>query len=302
MTPRTSVIIPVYNTQAYLHEALESVAAQTRPVREVIIIDDGSRVPVTLTRSYKDLEIRIYRTVNRGLPSARNLAAELCRGEFFALLDSDDVWHSEKIAIQEDALDKYPHAPLCFTQITYVPPQQPAYHYPAGTREELLRQMWHRNYIYPSTVMIRRQAWFRVRGEERHLWGADDWELWWRLAALGPFVYIPQRLTYYRRHPDQMTKNISKMCLDICRAKLLVAKRARLLLERVGLSARSIASSMRQFENGFYDYITYHEPTSRALPHLLKAVIRNPSEFRNWLLLLRCLIPDKLVRLIKSAA
>ncbi len=299
MTPRTSVIIPVYNTQAYLHEALESVAAQTRPVKEVIIIDDGSRVPVRLTTSYKNLAIRIYRTVNRGLPSARNLAVELSRGEFIALLDSDDVWHSEKVAIQEDALDTYPHAPLCFTYITYIPAQQPHYQYPVGTRKELLRQMWQRNYIFPSTVMIRRQAWFRVRGEESRLWGADDWELWWRLATLGPFVSIPLRLTYYRRHPDQMTKNISHMCLDISRAKPLVAKRARLLLERVGLSAQSIASSMREFENGFYDYITYHEPTSRALPHLLKAAIRHPSEFRIWRLLLRCLIPNQLVRTIK---
>jgi len=302
MTPRTSVIIPVYNTQAYLHEALESVAAQTRPVKEVIIIDDGSQVPVTLTRSYKNLEIRIYRTVNRGLPSARNLAADLCRGEFLALLDSDDVWHSEKVAIQEDALDNYPHAPLCFTQITYIPPQRRDYQYPVGTREDFLRQMWKRNYIFPSTVMIRRQAWFRVRGEESRLWGADDWELWWRLAALGPFVYIPQRLTYYRRHPDQMTQKTFKMCLDISRAKPLVAKRARLLLERVGLSAHSIASSMREFESGFYDYITYHESTSRALPHLLKAVIRHPLEFHIWRLFLRCLIPDRLIRLIKSAA
>jgi len=296
---RTSVIIPVYNTQAYLRDALDSIAAQTRPVKEVIILDDGSREPVRLPKYYKDLNIRVYRTTNQGLPSARNVAATLCTGEYLALLDSDDAWHPNKIALQEEAMLARPEAPLCFTKITYIPPQARSYRYPSGCRVQMLRTLWERNYIFPSTAMIRRSAWLRCGGEESMLWGADDWELWWRLARLGPFVFIPEPLTYYRRHPEQMTRKIYKMSLDICRAKPLVRKRANVLLERIGLHSECVHQSMREFENGFYDYITYHEPRWKALPHLIRGAFKYPSDFHIWKLVLRVLIPDRIVRQIR---
>jgi glycosyltransferase involved in cell wall biosynthesis len=93
-----SVVIPVYNGERYLTEALESVFAQTHPVDEVIVVDDGStdgsaevagRFPVTLIRQE-----------NRGPGAARNAGVAACSGEYLAFLDADDTWLPEKLERQ----------------------------------------------------------------------------------------------------------------------------------------------------------------------------------------------------------
>lgn len=95
---RVSVVIPVYNGERYLAEALESVFAQTLPPHEVIVVDDGStdgsaaiagRYPVTLIRRE-----------NRGPAAARNTGVAVCTGEYLAFLDADDTWMPEKLERQ----------------------------------------------------------------------------------------------------------------------------------------------------------------------------------------------------------
>src|SRR4051812_35558191 len=104
MSERTSVLIPCYNAQQYLPEALASVCAQTRPVREIIVIDDGSLEPVKAPTGWHGPPLKIIRTPNRGLPAARNLGLRHASGDFIGLLDADDAWHPNKTALQEDAI------------------------------------------------------------------------------------------------------------------------------------------------------------------------------------------------------
>ncbi len=91
MSPTVSLVIPAYNAEAYLREALDSAFAQTRPPDEVIVVDDGSgdRTP-EIAASYGD-RVRLLRQPNRGEAAARNTGVRVARGDLIAFLDADDT-------------------------------------------------------------------------------------------------------------------------------------------------------------------------------------------------------------------
>lgn len=112
-----SCIVPVFNGERYLGEALESILAQTyRPI-EIIVVDDGSTdTTPAVAACYQD-RIRYVRQDNAGAPSARNLGLSLSSGEFVAFLDADDLWRSEKLERQMRRFDVRPELELCVTYL-----------------------------------------------------------------------------------------------------------------------------------------------------------------------------------------
>lgn len=107
--PLISVVIPVYNGQRYLSEAIDSVLAQTHPVSEIIVIDDGStdRSP-EIAFQYKE-KIRYIYQRNQGISAARNRGIEIARGKYLAFLDADDRWVPNKIHVQLQRFEALPH-------------------------------------------------------------------------------------------------------------------------------------------------------------------------------------------------
>ena len=98
IAPTVSVIMPVYNTAKYVRASIESVLEQTFHCFELIIIDDaGTDGSLGICRQFTDPRIRIISQINRGLSGARNTGIRHARGEFIALLDSDDIWEPEKL-------------------------------------------------------------------------------------------------------------------------------------------------------------------------------------------------------------
>ena len=115
--PLISCIVPVFNGERYLGEALDSILAQTyRPI-EILVIDDGSTDgTVELVARYGDA-IRYVRQNNQGAPTARNLGLSMARGGFVAFLDSDDLWHPEKLERQMARFEARPELDLCVTHL-----------------------------------------------------------------------------------------------------------------------------------------------------------------------------------------
>lgn len=103
--PRVSVVIPVWNGERYLAEALRSVMAQTFRSFEVLVIDDGSTDgSVAIARQF---DVHPISQENAGTSAARNHGIELARGEFVAFLDQDDRWTPDKLAVQVRQLDDH---------------------------------------------------------------------------------------------------------------------------------------------------------------------------------------------------
>ncbi|EAQ29590.1 glucosyltransferase [Erythrobacter sp. NAP1] len=98
--PKISVVMPIYHVEKFVGEAVRSVLDQTFADFELICVDDGGTdASMDIVRGFSDPRIRIVCQANRGLAGARNTGIANARGEFVALLDSDDVWHPEKLAL-----------------------------------------------------------------------------------------------------------------------------------------------------------------------------------------------------------
>jgi glycosyltransferase involved in cell wall biosynthesis len=128
MIPKTSVVIPVYNRFESLKYAVESVLAQTTPVYEIILVDDGStdgtdeRLPRYINENPRwEACVRYFRQDNQGPGAARNRGVQEARGEWLAFLDNDDLWLPQKLEWQFRALENFPdRCGLCFTDAWFM--------------------------------------------------------------------------------------------------------------------------------------------------------------------------------------
>ncbi|MBE6963738.1 MAG: glycosyltransferase family 2 protein [Ruminococcaceae bacterium] len=114
--PRVSVLIPAYNSAAFLGQALDSVFAQTYRDFEVIVVDDGSEDDTAAVAAARP-EVRYIRKEHSGISATRNLAIAQARGEVIAFLDADDLWTPDKLEKQVAYLDACPDCQVVFSLV-----------------------------------------------------------------------------------------------------------------------------------------------------------------------------------------
>ena len=107
MKPLVSILIPAYNAEKWIGYTLQSAVNQTWPVKEIIVVDDGSRDRTAeVARGFASKNVKIVSTENRGLSGAVNNAYKLCQGEYIQELDADDLLSPDKIERQLLALQE----------------------------------------------------------------------------------------------------------------------------------------------------------------------------------------------------
>lgn len=126
-SPRISVILPVFNTEKYVAEAIESVLTQTYPSIELICIDDCSTdTSLQILQSFGDKITIIKNQVNSGIATSRNNGIAIARGEYLAFMDSDDIWEKDKLALQMEQFKNNPHLGISFTHMKcFISPELP---------------------------------------------------------------------------------------------------------------------------------------------------------------------------------
>lgn len=157
-----SVVIPVFNAQETLAKTIESVLAQTYPVFEILLVDDGSSDhsrDIMEAYSLQDSRIRVLlNEQNCGVAISRNRGVQQAKYDWICFLDSDDCWREDKLELQLQAILENPKTELCFTASSFVDQDgnesEYVLHVPKQvTFDKLLRQ----NVISCSSVMVRRQ-------------------------------------------------------------------------------------------------------------------------------------------------
>jgi len=196
--PRVSVIIPAYNSEQYLAEALDSVAVQGYAPLEVIVVDDGS-TDGTAGVVARFPSVRYLYQANRGPASARNAGLGLANGELVAFLDADDVWSHAKLEIQERLLSGDPRAGIILgqTQLARHVPGAPLGASPIGEPGLV---------ISLASALFRRSAFERVGLLDESLRFSEDTD--WFLRAWEchiPMIIHPQTVLLYRRHDRNLT-------------------------------------------------------------------------------------------------
>lgn len=207
-SPRVSVVIPIYNAEAYVGEALDSVLAQTFGDFELLAIDDGSSdrsVDVVMAR--KDPRIRLLRNAsNLGLAGVRNLALGAVQGEFIAWLDADDVSLPPRLERQVALLDDDASLAMCGTWVRTLGTAQPReWHYPTAPDVIRARFLFDDPFA-TSSVMIRRSVLGDTLRFETAYPPAEDYDLWERVSAIHRTANVPEVLTLYRVHEMQTSR------------------------------------------------------------------------------------------------
>lgn len=207
-----SVIIPFYNGKEWIARSLSSVLSQTLLPKEVVLVDDGSAIPLTyedvrdvpgmdtVDRGRVDLTI-LRHDVNRGIPATRNTGIRASTGEWIAFLDQDDEWHLDKLERQIGVLDGMDdrNKPCgIFSMVleknvsTLVERVSPKKHEIAmigkkGIFESLLR---YGNFVYWITLMVHRQCFEQVGYlDEKLSGGSDDYDFALRLSSGSRLVF-----------------------------------------------------------------------------------------------------------------
>ena len=232
-----TVIIPVYNGERFIRRALDSVFKQTHLPHQVIVIDDGSKDSTReIVANDYGASVMLIRQQNGGPAKARNAGLRVATGEFIVFLDADDWWEPEKLASQVQVLRAHPDAVGNYTGLRMM--SDDGFHLedlkPADPKTLWPTLRWCNPGVPPSSVMLRRSALDKLEGgfDERQL-GSEDWNLWFRLVAKGPFCVCPEPLTDYRSSPgglsgnaDHMYNDFMKMLDDVLLADMKGLRRA----------------------------------------------------------------------------
>jgi Glycosyl transferase family 2 len=209
-SPRISVVLPVYNAQAFLDAAVDSVLAQTFGDFELLAIDDGSTdaTAAILDRlARRDRRMIVVRQANAGIVAALNHGLALARGEFVARMDADDVACPERFARQAAFLDAHPDVAVVGSAITLVDAQGRTIRhvqYPESPAAAAAFLATGSPLAHPA-AMMRRAAVLAVGGYRRAFEYAEDYDLWLRMAERHSLANLPDRLLLYRQHGAKLS-------------------------------------------------------------------------------------------------
>jgi hypothetical protein len=210
MTPRISVILPVYNAEAFLAAAVGSILAQTFRDFELIAIDDGStdRTATILDDlAQQDDRIVVIRQRNAGVVAALNRGLALARGEFVARMDADDMARPQRFARQMTFLDAYPDVAVVGSAVTLVDATGSVLgdvRYPESAQAVAEFLETGSPLAHPA-VMMRRAVIIAAGGYRAAFQYAEDYDLWLRLAEHHKLANLPDRLLLYRQHEAKLS-------------------------------------------------------------------------------------------------
>jgi glycosyltransferase involved in cell wall biosynthesis len=202
--PIVSVVIPAFNHGNYILDTLGSVFGQTFPDYEVIVVNDGSpdNTADVLQPLIDSGRIRYIEQMNAGQAAARNRGIAEASGKFIAYLDDDDLWPADKLEWQVAALLDNESTLVVYGNYEVIG-AQPVKRGDDENRppSEIYERLCSGNHIGPPSVaLIRADALRAVSGFDETIKGADDWDLWLRLAEKGGFEYQNRLALHYRLH------------------------------------------------------------------------------------------------------
>lgn len=229
-SPLVSIIMPAYNCENYIAEAIQSILNQSLTDWELIIVDDGSvdkTYAVAKSFADKDHRIRLFQQKNTGQALASNYAISLARGKYIAKMDADDISLPDRLQRQYDYMQHNPSCKIVSTYVRLVDPE-------GKPTEEIWRA--ERAAFSPAQIKtmlplencvanapLFAQASLMKKYGYRDIFSAEDYDLWLRLAADNVAIHkIPQELYIYRRH------NLST--ISVARQTSLPARMARVKL------------------------------------------------------------------------
>lgn len=287
LPPLVTVIMPVYNGEQYLLEALQSVFSQTFRDFELLVVDDGSTDAThSILEAYGD-RLTLIQQRNAGHAAARNAALRIARGQWIAMIDADDMWQPTKL---EEQLALTDSADIVYTatrnfedsarvdEVTFRDGQCPS--------GDVFRQLLIDNFLTHSSVLLRKSAVVAVGGYDESLKTTCDWDLWLRMSAAGScFAGTQKPLTSYRWRANSWSRNHDRTCQDrlrVVRSAMSTDRGMQLPLSfRQKVMARAWQTSA---------WFVAEKDDRKALDWYLRSILHRPYSIRGWKEIARCVL------------
>lgn len=225
--PRVTVLLPAYQAERYVREAVDSLLAQTLTAFHLLVFDDGSTDGTAAALADYRGEPRVQvvrRERNVGMAANLNLGLEMARTEYIARMDADDRSHPERLARQVHYLDAHPQTVVVGTACRLIDADGAV----TGTEPVLRRDADLRRGLYLASpfwhgsVVFRRGPVLAAGGYDGRWWPAEDYALWCRLG--GGFANLPEHLYDYREHPGgssrvEQEKQAARITAELLRVR-----------------------------------------------------------------------------------
>jgi glycosyltransferase involved in cell wall biosynthesis len=303
--PLISVVIPVFNLEAYIGEAVDSVLNQTCQDFEIIMIDDGStdRSPEIISRYQQENpeRVRAIFLEHSGAAAARNAGIDAARGQWVAFLDGDDVWQPTKLAEQLKSANADPQCNFVACAVEIHGQKQRFRAIPTHSfdfKVELLRRGC---FITLSTAMIRRDLLASIRFDEK-LEGAQDIDFFLRLADSVHLGIIHTPLVFYRLRKDAISGLLGGRFLQVHRHFQIARRELRQLQrecpQRILPYSNELRVALQQLahEAAYYALMNPRAAITIRLKLAAIAITERPGQLKNYRLLLQSLLPSALNR------
>ncbi|RWU07563.1 glycosyltransferase family 2 protein [Pedobacter chitinilyticus] len=206
--PIVTVFMAVYNGEKYIKEAIESVLTQSYRDFELLIINDGSTdKTLDVIAQFKDPRIRLlHNDGNRGLTYTRNHGVKEARGEYFAILDSDDIAMPNRLKIQVDYMNANADVAICGGQAVLIDGSSKEIRpYKVHSGDSLSHWLVLHNVFINSTLMIKTSV-MREMGGYRDMAPAEDYDLSFRIGLKYRVANISDTFVFYREHGNNISK------------------------------------------------------------------------------------------------
>lgn len=293
-----SVILPVYNSEQYIKDCVDSILNQTFSNFELIIIDDCSTdKSISIIESLSDKRIRFFKKeLNTGYTESLSWGIKEAKGAFIARMDSDDLCDPLRFIKQLDFLKSNPDVALCGTDAKIIGANFD-FGYPEEYEKIKINLLFGSSLIHPS-IMGKRDVFLKY-SYDKSLEPAEDYDLFTRIALAEKICNLPEKLLSYRVHNTQVSKTRSQIQQAHMRSSMLRMFKV-FDYDRKGYTDEELLNAVMPFrsidlkefnkvinwfeslpaldKNSFYDKSHLIKAIKRKQYNLIKYYLENPSE------------------------
>jgi glycosyltransferase involved in cell wall biosynthesis len=309
--PKVSVIIPTYNYDRFLGEAIHSVLAQTFQDFELVVVDDGSTDNTKqVVSNFADERIKYIYQQNQGVSAARNTGISACCGDYVALLDADDVWVPQKLELQVKILDSRPDIAAVCSDVYVVDAhtgvtinrfwndgRRLGTFNPHMAPKKLLRRLLARGcFIHPSSTIFRRVVFDEVGLFDESLQTHEVWELSVRILLHFDIALIDTPLVKYRQHAANLSAKWHEMEEDGVKVLYKAINTLPLTPDDVRVIKRRLARNNCEYGSGLV--VNDRIPLGRE--KLLASIKLNPWNIKPYIYLAGSFLGSRIILGLKS--